>query len=157
MIAADTLHLRTDCVQDYLRLLENARHRSWQEMALGTDLVSDLVLCHPGWFGGLAYVPTGLGLTSFVGTTRVGRCDSTHLWGYECPLQESAMESDHLFPKSLGGPALPTNQVWLCKVHNGWKSSDLSAFPWEDGRPAWLDGQLDRIRSLVVPTDSLTL
>ncbi len=78
-------------------------------------------------------------------------CQSDVVWGYKCPLTEESIESDHFFPRALGGPAIGTNQVWLCRTHNQWKGSDLMHYPWERGAPEWLDRQIERMRVLIDP------
>jgi hypothetical protein len=150
--------LRAQQAFAYLKSLEKARDSSWIEMeGLAKDVPSTLVLCHPGWVGGIAAAPNGLGLTRFLGRSMPGRCASRRIWGYDCPLREEAVESDHLFPRALGGPGVATNQIWLCRLHNAWKSSDLTLFPWETPRPHWLDEQVHRMRDLAAGSSRLEI
>lgn len=150
MLDAKVLAVRQMSVIEYLKLLEAASHRPWQELATLDSLPARLLLCHPQWLDDPAGM-AGLGLVSFMGRGVGGRCQSVDLWGYECPLTEEGFEADHLFPRSLGGPATAANQVWLCRVHNQWKGTDLIHFPWERGRPSWLDQQVERMATFVDP------
>lgn len=146
---------REACVIEYLTLLESASHKSWFEFDPFASLPTALLLCHPGWLSDPSSQAAGLGLGAFRGASRGLRCEAFSLWGYECPLTEEGIESDHLFPRSLGGPWVGSNQVWLCQVHNAWKSSDLMHFPWERGRPAWLDPHLQRMQGVVLRDDPI--
>jgi hypothetical protein len=138
-----TLGLRRSSVIQYLRWLETASHTSWLEVAQQQTLARLFVLCHPAWLEGSATQPAGLGLHEFQGSATGGECQANLLWGYDCPLTEEEIQSDHLFPLALGGPAVGTNQVWLCRVHNQWKSSNLLEYPWERGEPQWLARQVE--------------
>jgi hypothetical protein len=152
VLSAPTIALRQACVVDYLTALEEAAHVFWLGARDQADsLARRLVLIHPGWHEG--DVSRALQLVPFTGTLRGGRCHSERLWGYRCPLSDMRIEADHIFPMALGGPAKGTNQVWLCSLHNGWKSSDLLAFPWEEEEPAWLGAQLEQVEALL-PEDS---
>jgi hypothetical protein len=149
VLAPSALAVRQSCVIEYLTLLESASHVSWFEFSASASLASALVLCHPLWLDAPAAHREGLGLHSFRGGVVGRECQSRALWGYPCPLTEEPIESDHLFPMSLGGPAVGTNQVWLCRVHNQWKGANLMDFPWERGIPAWLPDQIERMVRLV--------
>jgi hypothetical protein len=128
---------------------------TWAQLAERKDLVSKFVLCHPGWLPPEPTVRSGLGLTPFTRAGLRGRCRSDLLWGYDCPLEEHEIEADHMFPVALGGPAVGTNQVWLCRLHNQWKGCDLLPFPWELGEPEWLQVQLQRLGRIVSATARL--
>jgi hypothetical protein len=154
MLKESTLTLRQSGVIRYLRLFESASHVGWVELSEITDLAARLLLCHPLWLDAVDDHKIGLGLHGFRGGGSSRVCESHLLWGYECPLTDERIESDHLFPMSLGGPAVGTNQVWLCRVHNQWKASNLMDYPWERGEPPWLDRQISRMRELV-PADGV--
>lgn len=153
MIENSALRVRSSMTLAYLESIEEARHSTWEQFAVGYggNVARDLVLLHPAWFGGLAHSPAGLALSRFTGEYRSGQCACERLWGYGCPIREVPIESDHLFPRSLGGPAIASNQVWLCRIHNAWKAADLTLFPWEEGRPAWLENQYRLVRTTVSP------
>ena len=75
-------------------------------------------------------------------------CQSELLWGYGCPLRESAIHQDHLFPYSLGGPTDGGNRVALCRYHNMVKTCDIHYFPWEETDvrcDPWLDHQVQKL------------
>jgi hypothetical protein len=147
--------LRQSSVRRYICEIERARSVSWGAYAAKSlNLEQKLVLCHPGWLSNIEKHRAGLGLTAFGAEPSRGLCGAKSLWGYDCPLGEQTIESDHVFPKALGGPADGTNQIWLCRLHNRWKGSDLLPFPWEDGEPRWLSDQVARIGA-VVPLSSL--
>lgn len=152
MLDPDTLRLRHDCVVSYLADFALALERDWFDMAASPDLTLPraLLLCHRMWLRDEADVDRRLGLGSFPRTRTTGQCQATVLWGYECHL-EFPLQQDHLFPAALGGPAVNTNHVWLCSLHNGWKGADLTAYPWERGWPDWLSPQLERMRDIVHP------
>src|SRR5687767_14285109 len=143
------LHLRQRNVVEYLTGLEAASHATWAQLATtSTTTPVRLLLCHPAWLNDPEHL-VGLGLYPFRGTATSVDCSAMELWGYQCPLTSEQIEADHLFPLSLGGPAVGTNQVWLCRVHNQWKGANLMDFPWERDEPAWLSEQIDRMSRLV--------
>jgi hypothetical protein len=150
VLTPEVLHLRLTHVVQYLTALERASHTTWQAFAVdAATLPERLVLVHPGWHRG--DVTAQLLLQSFSGSLTGSECQSDRLWGYDCPLTSTQIHCDHVFPRALGGPRDGTNQVWLCALHNGWKSSDLFAYPWEVGEPHWLQGQLTRVSGLLPP------
>lgn len=149
MLSAAVSALRQECTTRYIIGLEEACGLPWGSVAQRSDLVSRLVSCHPGWLPPSPYLRAGLGLTAFRPGARRGPCRADLLWGYECPLKEQAIEADHHFPVALGGPAVGTNQVWLCRLHNQWKGADLLPFRWEDGEPEWLQVQQEQLHRLV--------
>ncbi len=149
MLPDDINQVRQRCTKEYIVTLEEARGLEWDELAKREDLVTRFVLCHPGWLPEDADLHRGLGLTGFNVRTHRGRCRSDVLWGYECPLREHEIEADHLFPGALGGPAVGTNQIWLCRLHNQWKGADLLPYPWEAGEPEWVARQLENLRRLL--------
>lgn len=132
----------------YLEALEKASHFTWgalAEDALG--LPEKLILVHPKWHP--LDVSRALNLLPFVVTDGTEQCQAERIWGYECPLTDRTIQADHVFPRSLGGPRDGLNQVWLCADHNGWKGNDLFGFPWENGEPAWLEAQVQRVRRML--------
>ena len=156
MLDPEVLAMRQAGVVGYLTRLEQASHVSWFEFDPNDGLATALILCNPLWLEDPGAHREGLGLHPFRGAGSGRECQATALWGYNCPLTEETIESDHLFPMSLGGPAVGTNQVWLCRVHNQWKSANLMDFPWERRRPPWLDTQIERMARLVRPDSVLT-
>lgn len=152
MLAPQTMALRQRRVLDYLNGLERARGSTWFELEKESDEATRLLLCHPGWVRPDIDAVRALKLGNFRGDSESdGPCGSGMVWGYECPLADEPLESDHLFPQSLGGPTLGTNHVYLCRVHNAWKSADLLAFPWELGVPAWQPEQAALVRDRLGP------
>ena len=151
MLSSEVMLLRQRSVLRYLQLLEAAHDTTWHSISAETDLPARFILCHPQWLEEPELHADGLGLRPFRGQGRGSHCQTEILWGYKCPLTEVPIECDHRFPSSLGGPALGTNQVWLCQVHNRWKAADLLAFPWELGEPAWVEDQVASFAGLVTP------
>lgn len=150
MLARAASRARESGVLAYIHALERARHCEWQVWrGSAATLAEQLVLCHPAWLSDSRSLLRGLGLVSFSLREARGECQSDVLWGYSCPLAEHPIQADHLFPSSLGGPAVGTNQVWLCQLHNQWKSSDLASYPWERGEPPWLRDQIARMAAVV--------
>ena len=77
-------------------------------------------------------------------------CGAERIWGYPCDLDfDNELAGDHIWPWSLGGPNVASNKLHLCKTHNRLKGMDVHLFPWEKGRPAWLDTQLAKVASIV--------
>lgn len=148
MLERTVLSFIQEAVIAYLELLESASHHPWSFFRPLTTLPARLLLCHPLWLDDDRN-RLALGLHGFKGHVSGRTCQSSVLWGYECPLTEESIESDHLYPVSLGGPAIGTNQIWLCRVHNMWKGADLLGFPWERGEPLWVDNQLRRMETFV--------
>lgn len=149
MLKPELMSLRQSRTITYLSLLEEARAVSWLNSRNSTSLEARLVLCHPGWLPTGRTTLIGLGLSEFRLSEVRGTCRADIIWGYKCPLPEQTIEADHMFPRALGGPATGTNQVWLCRLHNQWKSCDLLAFPWEFGEPEWLSEQIARVQEVV--------
>lgn len=79
---------------------------------------------------------------------RMGRnCWAFQVWGYECPYNRGPLELDHAWPYALGGQSVPENALWLCKIHNAAKSSDVHCYHWkEDSVPSWVEMLIDRFR-----------
>lgn len=85
---------------------------------------------------------------SAVGQPAVRGCQSELIWGYCCNL-DGGLQQDHLFPYSLGGPTVATNQIGLCRYHNMVKTSDIHCYPWEQVEARmtpWLPGQIEKVR-----------
>ena len=76
-------------------------------------------------------------------------CQSKLIWGYECPLEDTSLEADHLFPYAAGGPTVSENRIWLCSYHNGTKSNDIHMYPWEQKEPNWVGNRLKVIASCI--------
>lgn len=79
------------------------------------------------------------------------KCQSNLLWNYNCHL-DGAIEQDHLFPYSLGGPTIPRNKIFLCRYHNMVKSSDIHCFPWEatdQWITPWIDSQIEQMHRTI--------
>lgn len=76
------------------------------------------------------------------------RCQSFLVWGYNCPIHASAaeLELDHSWPFALGGRSVPSNGIWLCKLHNRAKSHDVHNFEWPEVWPSWLMMMLAAIK-----------
>lgn len=143
------METRQQAVLQYLKRLQECLHLTWREAAVGSrTLVDSLVLINPNWLPDDYDRELALNLVPFRGARSPYPCQSRLIWGYECPLTDEAVEADHLFPRSLGGPTVAANQLPLCRIHNAWKCADLLAFPWENGEPLWLDDQLTTVRQL---------
>lgn len=150
MLPVEVWQYRQESTRAYVEALANALDNTWQNVfSRAADLPTKMVLCHPRWLAAEVDRARVLNLGSFDGGERRGICASERLWGYACPLLHEPLHADHLFPRSLGGPRLGTNQVWLCRLHNSWKSADLVSFPWEEGEPTWLEQQLLTVSRVV--------
>lgn len=147
MLPTTTLEVRQAQVLTYLRLLPNVRQGSWlAALEAAESLPARLLLLHPIWLEGTVDRSRVQGPSAFSPPKVQSRCKADALWGYDCPLAHERVQSDHVFPYSLGGPTLGANRLSLCAVHNGWKGADLGNFPWEVGEPDWLADQLATIR-----------
>jgi hypothetical protein len=147
MLTTTTLELRQAHVIAYLRLLPDVRSRPWlAALEVAESLPERLLLLHPVWLEGVTDAWKVQGPAGFGPIKNPSRCKADLLWGYACPLAHEPLQSDHVFPYSLGGPTTGMNRLALCAVHNGWKGADLVNFPWERGEPDWLGDQLQTIR-----------
>jgi hypothetical protein len=80
------------------------------------------------------------------------RCESGRIFGYTCPFEDGPertndLQADHVWPRSLGGPAIPENRVWLCGFHNRMKGYDIYHFEW-NVFPSWLAGLVKSLAAL---------
>lgn len=144
----NTLNFRAQCAHRYLIALSSFSTQEWhrcQEVSLNADdWVDSLALIHPLHYAdllqpssscpvrGVRCFPAAPGLSSL-------KCGSHLLWEYHCPIDSDILHGDHLFPYSFGGPTLSSNMIYLCPKHNSCKGSDIHSFPWERGKPEWLD------------------
>lgn len=76
-------------------------------------------------------------------------CQAKAIWGYDCPLKDTKLEADHLFPYAAGGPTVSENRIWLCSYHNKVKSNDIHMYPWEQQEPKWVGSRLKVIASYI--------
>jgi hypothetical protein len=151
---------RTSRTVEYLRALEASCKLGWaaafNALSEHSTLYQRLALLHPQHIADSS-MPTHLTLDgvqrSLQGPRAFGAslggqsCQSSLLWGYECPLN-AEIQQDHLFPYSLGGPTLPLNRIYLCRYHNMVKTSDVHSFPWEHEDKwiaPWLTAQVSKV------------
>jgi hypothetical protein len=118
-----------------------------------SNFPSDLVLVHPSWYTDIIYKTVDSVARScpirgehfnFPIPSNT-ECASDAYWGYACPFSQSeTLHRDHIFPYSLGGPSVPSNCKFLCKLHNSWKGHDFHMLD-SDEQPDWLDQVLAHI------------
>jgi hypothetical protein len=142
----------------YLKELERSTKVGWLEYfnSEAKTAFSKLALLHPDHLHNLDLPPhrniesiqrSIQGPRTFSSSIYGCVCQSTLVWEYACELT-GAIQQDHLFPYSLGGPTLGANRIYLCQYHNMVKSSDIHCYPWEavdTWTRSWLDVQLDRL------------
>lgn len=77
------------------------------------------------------------------------RCEANLVWGYDCPMHTPSheLELDHSWPFALGGQSVPSNGIWLCKLHNRAKSHDIHNYDWPELWPSWLLVMMSLIRA----------
>jgi len=113
---------RIESARQYFQFLMGSSSVAWTDLEVGyragqLSLQQAATLVHPRWLpDGL--VTSGRSVRAFGGQIpNYERCHSQELWGYDCAF-ERTLETDHLFPWSLGGPTHPENAVYLCANHN---------------------------------------
>lgn len=149
---ASLLQLRLAAGHAFLGCLATPRFPDWHsgyERYLNgeLELVESLSLLHSHWWPSPDMEEIqGKRLFEAAFQRYSGSCEATIVWGYGCdlPLADGG-EFDHLFPYAYGGPTIAANRIRLCRWHNGAKGSDVHLYPWEQGEPAWLAAQLERI------------
>ena len=156
MDAIEALHgSRVTACRAYLAALTKYRHCDWTTTHAvfkrgEMTLAEAFALAHPEHYSGHILEVRVRGPRTFppLPTAVEAECGSRLIWGYECSLP-GGFAADHIFPWSLGGPTDPTNRVTLCTTHNQLKGSDVHAYPWERGRPTWLEPLLDRVAQVL--------
>ena len=154
-----TLEERIERGEEYLLALERFRDWEWRELreaylAGRFSVPQAMTLIHPDFYRERERRThwTIRGPRRF--SSNAGQhatCMSGHIWLKRCSLgRPEIMQSDHLFPYSLGGPTIAANQLFLCPVHNRAKASDIHLFPWEEGAPSWLPDQIGKIGDLIL-------
>lgn len=144
------LSTRVASANDYLQALARTLRLDWldayRQYTEGTlTLPESLALVHPECYPELQDGVDVRGDRAFspIRNKHGLRCRSDLVWGYWCNLDtDPVLAADHLFPWSMGGPTVSTNQILLCRYHNLVKSSDVHVYPWERGEPQWLKGVL---------------
>jgi hypothetical protein len=71
------------------------------------------------------------GERTFAPAPKSAKCRSLEVWGYECPIQDSRIHVDHMFPQSKGGATHLHNAMYLCGEHNMSKHTDIHLILWE--------------------------
>lgn len=127
------------------------RQASWDDahdlhVAGGSQRASALALIHPAWLETEDFSEIR-GSRSFGFEAMGESCQAPLIWGYSCP--NSAIEVDHMFPYSLGGPTRADNGLLLCRDHNRLKGHDVHLIPWERYSFPWLADQLAAIGARV--------
>lgn len=156
---ADLLSARVQHAESYLVALEKYEAVAWSAlyelyMARQLSVAEALVLVHPRYYEELE-VSRGY---SVRGDALFGRrvdrydlpCDAEKVWGMPCQLRNyEALQFDHFFPRSLGGPTLAANRLALCPLHNRVKTNDVHFFAWDRGEPTWMASLVERICRLL--------
>ena len=155
-----TLKNRIEQGEEYLWALEQFQNRKWSEILAEyrngrLSLPQAMVLVHPDYYEDReeAVGQSVRGPRSFLASVgqQVAHCMADQIWLVGCSLSSpEVIQSDHMFPYSLGGPTMAENQLFLCPAHNRSKASDIHLFPWERGEPRWLATQVERIRILLL-------
>lgn len=137
--------------RDYLAALGEITRDDWPTLIrLAADEISEtgsnprhFALLHPEFL--VLHFSTELsasirGSMTFPNEMPLGNsCESSVIWGYECPVTQSDIQhSDHVFPFSLGGRTEPTNRLRLCDRHNLFKTNDIHLYPDWYSCPDWL-------------------
>jgi hypothetical protein len=161
VIDRDVLVTRISTAEEYLIAYEKLSQESWLGLYVRYSngeltLPQSFVLVHPQYYEDVEQ-KNGVqirGKRQF--EPDVSRyslsCMAAEVLLTECLLNTYEMvESDHLFPYSLGGPTLPENQIFLCPSHNLMKLAGIHLFRWEQGEPGWLDPAIKRIYRLLSP------
>lgn len=153
----DTQNLvdRISAAVKYLRHVEDLSSReqwadAYTRFRSGTmEITEVLALAHPCHFREVRDAESIRGPRLFTerNSAEWCRCQSSRVWGYECPMISDSYQADHLFPYQAGGPTIADNRIWLCPTHNRVKSSDIHLFPWEEPVPDWVDERLASIAS----------
>lgn len=145
--------VRIDNAKTYLSELRDTLRCDWLEsFEKATTVHRKLALLHPGHLVHMGLSTSTInsisGKRNFPPRRVERKCNSMLIWGYECDSKED-LQQDHLFPYSLGGATDSRNRIFLCRLHNQIKGSDIHFYPWEDVSgytEYWLDSKLKKIR-----------
>lgn len=154
MVALETIQLRMEYAKSYFQKLSELFNSNvnWEDSLNVNCWITRMAMIHPFFYGDVGKTPCPIrGKRSFdrIDYFPHDVCQSELLWGYKCPFGKQALEADHLFPHSMGGPTRSDNKVYLCKIHNqNCKGSDAHIYPWERGKPIWLDGLIEKIQQI---------
>lgn len=150
---------RIESAEKYLSHLEYSLRTDWTHQYkayLEGELSSEesLSLIHPLHYNDITDVGDIRGARSFTKepSSNTIKCECDIIWGYDCPMslrELSAIQADHLFPYSLGGPTVSGNKIHLCEVHNRSKGADFHLLPWGHLNFNWVDETIHRIYRLL--------
>lgn len=152
-IPLEILQERIILAREYLRASVKFRDRDWLSqydiyLRGGFSLAETMTLIHPEYYNHTS-IKRRRSFSVEVGMSGI-HCHSELIWGYKCDLLlNESLHADHLFPYAWGGPTDADNKIYLCRIHNQLKGSDIHLFPWEHGKPVWLDRVLRRINATV--------
>ena len=163
-------HTRINIGLEYIEAYAQINDETWKAYyklykAGQLSVAKTFLLCHPDCFDTLNsgndqkmyQAKKELDLLSDykddTGFDRSESCESHKIWGGMCPVTKHSrpygnhkIEFDHHFPRSFGGPTVPSNRIFLCKFHNQRiKTADIHLYPWEQGVPNWLHIQIEKI------------
>ena len=106
------------------------------------------VLIHPVWCEHLDQTTPSRSRRTFqFVASKVQRCESRRIWGYDCTSNDP-LQIDHRFPFALGGPTVPENAIYLCRLHNQIKGHDVHLNRWEPDEFSWLPTEIAAVRTL---------
>ena len=131
-------------------LIWNDKFNSIVDDGVISDTVVGLVLIHPDYRIQHNGMDIMLKDDRFVRQIeRSAKCEWKKYGGYECPWNNDvflrgALEIDHHWPSSLGGPTSDSNRLHLCRHHNSCKSNSIEHYDWEN-TPSWLLPLLKKI------------
>jgi hypothetical protein len=144
-----------------LKTLGGRNLRPWLELhnKHATSIEEKLVLIHPDFWGeGLGLNrnaranchPLGTtGTRDFAAVKKRKECSTN-----DCNFQFSfpRFESGHIWPDSLGGPAVPENGVCQCYTCNRMQSHSIVQAPWDEWDekpPLWLKMMLTKLANKI--------
>lgn len=141
--------IRVEHARAYLEFLQRSTSHSWLDLynrhqAGLLSLPQSVVLVHPSWLDAQK-TPSREKRSFNLTFTSLQRCEAEKIWGYECTF-ESPIHQDHYFPYSLGGPTLPANALFLCKLHNDSKAGDIHLLNWTPETFTWLSPMIQEVR-----------
>jgi hypothetical protein len=137
MSGTDSLFkFRVDSASRYYNYLEKTKNSNWIEIIKEVEsskhfgIPEVLVLLHPKFYFYLNAVDPR-GANSFPPAVLSAKCRALEVWGYDCPIRDSAIHVDHMFPHSKGGSTHVQNAMYLCGEHNMSKHTDIHLILWE--------------------------
>lgn len=154
------LDTRIASSEKYYIFSNRTKNSNWidvlQEVESSTEfgIPEVLVLLDPKFYDTIrASDPRGK--SSFHAAVSSARCRGNEVWGYPCPLTDSPIHVDHMFPRSKGGATHTQNAMYLCSEHNVTKHADIHFVLWEN-LPTQADWIRQSLESLINDAQHLT-